>query len=182
MTGGKKKRRDLQKGQDQFNQFANKTIALQEPFAKAGVPAVNQLSAFAGLGTPEQSAAANDQFENSLFFTGGEKAFGLEKDNIDSALSNSGLLFSQARLNAVEDARQRNFQSAFGQFLNSTGTIANVGIGAATNQGNAFLEQGLAAQNTQQNIASTRQGFLGGLKQATQIGKNVAGSLASGGF
>lgn len=179
MSGGKKKRKDLEKGQDQFNEFANKAIALQQPFAQAGVPAVNQLSAFSGLGTPEQQQAAENAFKNSLFYTGGENAFGLEKDNIDSALSNQGLLFSSARIGEVENARQRHFSNAFNSFLNNTGNIANVGIGAATNQANTNLAQGNAALGTQANIANTRQGFLGGLQQVAGIGQQI-GSTVSG--
>jgi len=182
MTGGNKKRKDLEKGQAQYNEFANKALALQQPFAQAGVPAVNQLSAFSGLGTPEQQAAAENAFRNSMFYTGGENAFNLEKDNVDSALSNSGLLYSQSRQNAVEDARTRNFQNAFNSFLNNTGNIANVGIGAATNQSGIYTGQGNAAIGTQQNIANTRQGFLGGLQQVANIGQTIGSTFAGGGF
>lgn len=174
MTGGKKKREDLAKGQQQYNEFANKAIALQQPFAQAGVPAVNQLSAFSGLGTPEQQAAAQSQFENSYFNNLGQNEYQLANDSIKSTLSNQGLLYSQAYMNADALANRQTRLNAFNSFLNNTGNIANVGIGAATNQGNVLTGQGNAALGTQQNIANTRQGFLGGLAQVANIGGSIA--------
>lgn len=174
MTGGKKKRKDLREGQAQYNEFANKALALQQPFAQAGVPAVNQLSAFSGLGTPEQSQAASDAFHNSLFYDMGNNEYQLANDSIKAGLSGNGLLYSQAYLNADALAKRQTYQNAFNSFLNNTGNVANVGIGAATNQQNTLLGQGNAAMGTATNIANTRQGFLGGLQQVANIGKTVA--------
>lgn len=178
-TGNKKKRNDLREGQAQYNEFANKAIALQQPFAQAGVPAVNQLSAFSGLGTPEQQAAAQSQFENSYFNNLGQNEYQLANDSIKANLSGQGLLYSQAYLNADALANRQTRLNAFNSFLNNTGNIANVGIGAATNQANTYLGQGNAALGTQQNIANTRQGFLGGLAQVASIGESIGNAYGS---
>ena len=180
MSGrGKKQRRDLRRGQDQFNAFANRAIERQEPFARAGAPAIEQLAAASGLRGEDGQAAVEDAFRNSLFFTGGETDFGLEKDAIDAGLSAQGLLYSQSRQNAVADARKRNYANAFRAFLGNTGGVANIGAGAAANQGNAFLAQGGAAMNTAQGVAGTRRGFLDHLQQVSQIGANAG---RAGGF
>jgi len=182
MTGGKKKRNDIAEGEQKFNTFANQAIATQQPFAKQGVPAVNQLSAISGLSGQHAQNVARGQFNNSLFYTGGRTAFNNEKDEIDSALASQGLVYSQSRQNAVADARERNYQNALNSFLNNTGSVANVGIGAATNQANTYLNQGNVAVGAQNNIANTRQGFLGGLQQVAGIGQAIGGSMARGGF
>lgn len=174
MSGGRKKRSDLAKGQAQFDRYAGQAIDLQRPYAELGQPAANQLSYLSGLGSPEQQQQANNAFTNSLFYQGGQNAFGLEKDAIDAGLSSQGLLYSQARLNAVEDARQRNFQNAFAQYLGNTGNVANIGLGATNNTGNILMNQGNAALGTAGQQAATRQGFLGTLGQITGIGANIA--------
>lgn len=175
----KKKRKDLQKGLNQSNQFANQASATQQPFAAAGAPAIGQLSALSGIGTQEQKDAAENAFRDSLFFTGGETAFGLDKDEIDAGLSNSGLLFSQSRQNAVEDARQRNFQNSFNAFLNNTGNVAGFGANAAANQANIFTGQGDRALEVAGAKAGTRKGFLQKLRDATSAAGQIGG-LASG--
>ncbi len=174
MTGGKKKRKDIAEGETKFNNFANQAVATQQPFAKQGAPAVNQLSALSGLGGQQAQNVARGQFNQSLFYKGGETAFNNEKDAIDTALSSQGLVYSQARQNAVADARERNYQNALNSFLNNTGSVANIGIGAATNQANTYLNQGNAAIGVQNNIANTRQGFLGGLQQVANLGATAA--------
>ena len=177
--GGKKKRRDLRAGQEQFNQFAGQAINQIKPYAEGGLPAFGNANAFLGLGTDEQNAAARARFEASPFFTGGENAFRTERDAVDAGLSSGGLLFSQARLNAVEDARRRSYQNALSQYLGLNQSQSGLGVGAATGVANILGSQGQAALNTAQNIASTRQGFLGTLGQIAGIG-NAFGQAYTG--
>ena len=173
MSGGKKRRRDLAQGQQQFNQFAGQAIQTLQPFAQGGIPAFNNANALLGLSGADAQTAANQNFQNSPFFTGGQNAFNVENDAINTGLADQGLLFSQARLNAVEDARQRNFQNAFQQFLGLNQSQAGIGANTAGNIANVQLGQGNAALGTAQNIASTRQGFLGTLGQIAGIGQAI---------
>lgn len=172
MSGGKKKRRDIQKGLDQANAATQQGVQALNPYAQGGLPAFNQANAFLGLGTPEQNSAALGQFNASPFKTIGETNFGLEKDAIDAGLSSNGLIFSSARQNAVEDARQRNAQNAFLQFLGLNQAQSGAGLQAAGGQANLYGQQGINAFNAGQAKAGTRQGFLGALGQISQIGKN----------
>lgn len=179
---GKKQRRDLDRGEEKFNAFANRAIELQEPFARAGVPAVNQLAAASGLRGEAEQAEVENAFRDSLFFTGGETDFGLEKDAIDAGLSAQGLLYSQSRQNAVADARKRNYTNAFRAFLGNTRDVAGIGVGATANQGNAFLAQGGAALDTAGARADTRRGFLDRLSGISQIGANARYTATGKGF
>ena len=174
MSGGKKKRADLRQGQQQFNQFAGQAIDTLRPFSEGGLPAFNNANALLGLGGDQN--AANQNFRNSLFYTGGENAFNTDRDAIDSGLSSQGLLFSSARQRAVEEARNRNFQNAFSQYLGLNQSQAGLGAQTAGNIANLQFGQGNAALNTSQNIANTRQGFLGTLGQLAGIGGQFAGA------
>lgn len=183
MSGGKKKRTDIQTGLDQANMATQQGVAAFQPFATGGLPAFNQANAFLGLGTPQQNAAARTQFEASPFFTGGQNAFGIEKDEIDAGLSNSGLLFSQSRQNAVADARQRNYQNALAQFLGLNSQQAGFGLQGAAGQAGLFNQQGQNAFAAGQAKANTRQGFLGTLGQISQIANNFGSAVGgTGGF
>lgn len=175
MSGGKKKRKELEKGREQYNQFANQAVAQYQPFQAVAAPATNQLSAL--LGISGNQAAATADFENSPFYAAGQNAFGLEKDAVDSTLSNSGLLYSQARLGAVEDARQRNYSNAFQNYLGATQGLANFGLAGAAGAAGVYGGQGNAALGVSQGKANTRNGFLGTLKDITEIGRNVAGGF-----
>lgn len=85
-----------------------------------------------------------DRFNNSLFnalYTGN---FNRERDRVDQNLAGSGLLFSGARLNAVENARANTFQNALAQYLNfglgapSSGPATNATVNNATQFGNQY--------------------------------------------
>lgn len=165
MTGGKKKRKDIDKGLAQSEDFTNKAVAQQQPFAQAGSSALNQLLAFAGLGTPEEQAAASNAFRNSEFYKGGETAFQDTSDRVNDAFAGQGLAFSGANVAAKEKARQGAFQNAFNSFLNNTSNITGVGANAATNTSNLYAGQGQNALNAYMGKASTRQGILGGITQ-----------------
>ena len=179
MSGGKKKRSDLRQGQQQFNQFANQAIGTLQPFAQGGQNAFNQGNSLLGLNGLDAQNGANQNFFNSLAYTGGQNAFNTERDAINAGLSDQGLLFSQARINGVEDARQRNFQNAFSQYLGLNQNQAGIGANTAGAIAQTQLGQGQAALGTAQNIANTRQGFLGTLGQISQIGSQI-GQAAAG--
>lgn len=179
MSGGKKKRSALDAGQQQANAATQQGVNALNPYAQAGIPATNQLSNLAGLNTPQAQAQSRAQFEASPFYTAGQNAFGLEKDAVDAGLSNQGLLFSSARLGAVEDARQRNYSNAFQNYLNTTSGLAGMGLQGAGGQANLYGQQGQNALNTGIQKANTYQGVLGTLGQISQIGANF-GAAASG--
>lgn len=179
MSGGKKKRRDIQTGLRQSEQFTQQGAAALQPYAQAGIAPTNQLSSLLGLGTPQAQAQARQQFEASPFYTAGENAFGIEKDAVDSGLSSQGLLYSQSRQNAVADARQRNYANAFQSYLNTTSGLAGMGLQGAAGQAGLYGQQGQNALTAGQAMANTRQGFLGTLGQLSQIGSNF-GSAYTG--
>ncbi len=178
MSGGKKKRKDIAQGEAKANAFTQQGVAALQPYAQAGIPATNQLSAL--LGISGDQGAANSNFTNSLFYQGGENAFNTERDAINSGLSDQGLLYSQARINGVEDARQRNFQNAFSQYLGANQGLAGIGLQGAGGQANLYGQQGQNALNAGFQTANTRQGVLGALGQVASIGRSVAGGF--GGF
>lgn len=179
MSGGKKKRRDISKGLEQANAATQQAVGALTPYSQAGIAPTNQLTYLLGLGTPEQQQTATNAFQSSPFYAAGQNAFGLEKDAIDAGLANSGLLYSQARLNAVEDARQRNYSNAFSNYLNTTSGLAGIGLSGAGAIAGAYGQQGQNALNAGLATANTRQGFLGTLGQISQIGANI-GAAASG--
>lgn len=179
MSGGKKKRKDIQQGLDQSKAFTEQGAAALQPYAQGGRPAFDNANAFLGLGGAAAQQQAGQNFKNSLFYTGGQNAFGLEKDAIDSGLSNQGLLYSSARLNAVEDARQRNYQNALAQYLGLNQAQSGVGFAGASGQAGLYGQQGQNALNAGFQTANTRQGILGNLKTISEIGANF-GQAASG--
>lgn len=92
-----------------------------------------------------------DRFNNSLFNALYTNNFNRERDRVDQNLAGSGLLFSGARLNAVENARANTFQSALAQYLNfglgapSSGPATNATVNNATQFGNQYA--GINASN-----------------------------------
>ena len=173
MSGGRKKRRDIKVGLDQANAATQQGVTALNPYAGAGIPALGNANALLGFGSPEAIAAAQGNFNNSLFYKGGENAFNIEKDAIDAGLSNQGLLFSQARINGVEEARQRNYQNALAQYLGLNQQQAGIGLSGAAGQANLYGQQGQNALNAGFQTANTRQGLLGTLGQISEIGKNI---------
>lgn len=165
MTGKGKARKDISKGLAKSEEFTNKAVAQQQPFAQAGTSALNQLLGFAGLGTPEDREAATNAFMESLFYKGGETAFQNTSDRVNDSFAGQGLAFSGANMEAKEKARQGNFQNAFNSFLNNSSNITGVGANAATNTSNLYAGQGANALNAYMAKANTRQGVLGGLQQ-----------------
>lgn len=179
MSGGKKKRKDINQGLEQSKQFTQQGAAALQPFAQAGVPAVNQLSAFQGLLGPEAQKKAFGAFKASPYYQFGQDEFQLASDDINAGLSSQGLLFSQANLNATELARKQTQQNAFLNFLNGTSNLSGIGLSGAQGQAGLYGQQGVNALNAGQARANTRQGFLGTLGQISQIGGNF-GSAYSG--
>ena len=170
---GKKQRKTIDAGKNEANSLLNNASNAFSPFSAAGAPAVNQLLSFSGLLGPEAAAQAQSAFDNSAFRTIGETNFGLEKDAIDAGLSNSGLLFSSARQNAVEEARRRTAQNAFSSFLNNTSGLANIGFGGAQGQAGVLGQQ---SQNAF-NAALAKAGTFKGLTQKLTDAVSAAGSI-----
>lgn len=165
MTGGKKKRRDIQTGVDRAEDFTNRAIAEQQPFQQAGASAIEQLLAIAGLSGDEAQAEAGTAFDNSLFQTAGANAFQNASDRINDSFSSQGLAFSGANLEAKETARQNTFQNAFNSFLNNSTNLAGFGQNATNNVSNLLANQGQTAFSGGLASSGTRQGVLGGINQ-----------------
>lgn len=177
MSGGGKKRKDIAQGLEQSQQFTQQGAAALQPYAQAGIAPTNQLSALLGI-SGDQQAAAN-AFETSPFYAAGQNAFNQERSAVDKGLANSGLLYSSARMNAVEDARQRNYGNAFNSYLNATTGLAGLGLQGASGQAGLYGQQGMNALNAGFQTANTRQGILGTLGQVAGIGAQ-AGTGFSG--
>jgi hypothetical protein len=98
------------------------------------------------------NVAGADRFNNSLFAAAFNENFNRDRTAIDDNLGAQGLVYSGARLNAVEDSRARNFQNSLSQYINtlmgapSSGPAINAGINSAnqfaSQAGNAFGNQG----------------------------------------
>lgn len=92
-----------------------------------------------------------DRFNNSLFNALYRNDFNRERDRVDQNLAGSGLLFSGARMNAVENARANTFQNALAQYLNfglgapSSGPATNATVNNATQFGSQYA--GINASN-----------------------------------
>jgi len=163
MSGGNKKRRDIQTGIDESQDFTNQAVSQFDPFAQSGSAANASLANAVGLnGDPNQSL---QRFEASPFNAVFRNDFARDKDAIDQGLSNQGLAFSGARLEAIENARAKNFSQAFSQFQGNLQGLSNQGFNAAGSQAGLIAQQGTQNLNARIGQASTRQGFLGGLAQ-----------------
>lgn len=161
MSGGKKKRRDIQTGVNESQEFTNRAIALQEPFRQQGLAANNILGDAIGLNTP--GLTFQERFEASPFFEAGQNSFELDKDAINAGLANQGLAFSGANLQATADARARNFNNALAGFLGTTQGLSNQGFAASGLNANLLANQGQTQANLRAGQAATRQGVLGGI-------------------
>ena len=75
--------------------------------------------------TVDPSVNGADRFNNSLFNSIFTTNFNRDRDRVDNNLAGQGLLFSGARMNAVENSRANNFQNALSSYL-------NFGMGAPT--------------------------------------------------
>lgn len=107
-----------------------------------------------------------DRFNNSLFNSVFTNNFNRDNDRIDNSLANSGLLFSGARTNAIENSRANNFGNALQSYLNtlmgapSSGPATNAGVnnsnqfaanGANINSSNGSILANSAYQNAANN-------------------------------
>lgn len=92
-----------------------------------GVPTIQQ-----------QQDSALSRFEGSPFGAIFSNNFGLETDAIDAGLAGQGLNLSSVRTEAREDARQRNFGSAFSNYFNALSGFPTTG---AATQANAQASQ-----------------------------------------
>ena len=174
---GKKQRKKIEAGKQEANALLDKGVSALQPFAAGGLNAFNQANAFLGLGTPEQKAAAEAQFKASPFFTGAANAFNSDAREIDASASNSGVLFSQSRQNAIAEAERNNFQNAFLQFLGLNQNQTGLGFQGAAGQANIFGQQGQNAFNAGLAKAGTVKGFAQKLSDAVSA-TNSIGQLA----
>lgn len=68
--------------------------------------------------TVDPSVNGAERFNNSLFNAAFTNDFNRDRDRIDNALASSGLQFSGARMNAVENSRAQNFGNALSNYTN----------------------------------------------------------------
>lgn len=174
---GKKQRKDISAGEAKSSALLDKGVSAFQPFASGGTNAFAQANALLGLGTPEQKAAAEAQFKASPFFTGAANAFNSDAREIDASASNSGVLFSQSRQNAIAEAERNNFQNAFLQFLGLNQGQSGAGLQAAGGQAGLFAQQGQNAFDAALGRAGTRKGFTQKLSDAVSATKSL-GQLA----
>ena len=162
------------------------TTGLIEIPSQSSFPTVSSVDVApqsSGINTGAQSAALT-RFEGSPFGDIFSNNFGLETDAIDAGLAGQGLNLSSVRTEAKEDARQRNFGSAFGNYLNAlsgfptSGAATTANANAAQNfsntAGNAYGAAGAATANGAYARAQNNNALL----------NNVSGSFGTilGGF
>lgn len=124
----------------------------------------------------ERQGTALDRFNDSPFGAIFTNNLGLETDSLDSALSGQGLALSSVRSNAKEDARQRNFGSAFGNYFNA---LSGFGTNSSANQSNNNAQTNFA------NGAGAAAGNMGaaqanGAYARSQANQQLYGSIAGG--
>lgn len=103
--------------------------------------------------TVDPSVAGADRFNNSLFNAAFTNDFNRDRDRIDNALANSGLQFSGARMNAVENSRAQNFGNALSNYTNLLAGFPTTSqaTNAMTNAAGAY---GANAANAMGNAAN----------------------------
>lgn len=158
---------DRRISQGEYGNFHYNTHGSAEGRAMPAPQPGNALSGIVGGKAPVQSTAVEqpapidpanqtvgagvagaDRFNNSLFNASFRNDFNRDRTAIDDNLAASGLSYSGARLEAVENARSQNFSNALGGYINTmmgapsagaatAGTVAAGGQFAA-NTGNAM--------------------------------------------
>lgn len=108
--------------------------------------------------TVDPSVNGAERFNNSLFNAAFTNNFNRDRDRIDNALAGSGLQFSGARMNAVENSRAQNFGNALSNYTNllagfpTTSQATNAMTSAAgaygANTSNALGNAGNAAMQS----------------------------------
>lgn len=114
-------------------------VSLLSPYIGLGEAAVPQLSALAGLGTPEQEKAALARLEGSPIFQGlarqGENAI------LANASATGGLRGGNVQ-GSLAQFRPGLLQDFLNQRLSTLGGLTNLGQGTALSQGQAGLGVG----------------------------------------
>ncbi|MBL4940381.1 MAG: hypothetical protein JKY81_01810 [Colwellia sp.] len=128
-------------------------------------PSVNPQIGEALGPTVDPSVRGAERFNESLFNAAFRADFGRDKDIIDQNLANQGVVFSGARLNAVEDSRQRNFSNALSNFTNTLSGFPTAGAGA---------QAGFAANSQFANSASNALGNFGAAQQQSAFNTGQA--------
>lgn len=143
-------------GADGNNVFTNGTTSNE------GVPTIQ-----------EQQDSALSRFEGSPFGSIFTNNFGLETDAIDAGLAGQGLNLSSVRAEAREDARQRNFGSAFGNYFNALSGFPTTG---AATQANAQASQNFS------NTANSAFGNIGNAAAQGAFAQGQANNTALNGI
>ncbi|MBL4753632.1 MAG: hypothetical protein JKY52_08590 [Flavobacteriales bacterium] len=142
-------------------------------------------NALAGQGGPrplfDPSIAGANAINNSVFAAQGQTGFNREKDAIDANLAKQGVVFSGARLQAVEDAQQRAGGNVLSQFFNvlagfptagpATQAQAQSGSQFASGVGNSLGNLGLAQQQSAFQQGKAKSDMFGNL--ATSAGSAI---------
>jgi hypothetical protein len=112
-----------------------------------------------------------DRFNNSAFNAVFTNDFNRDRTAIDNNLAGSGLAYSGARMNSIENSRANNFSNAFGQYTNFLMGSPNMGAANANAQaGNVFANQSGNAYG-QQGINQANSAYAKGQANSNIIGQ-----------
>lgn len=134
-----------------------------------------------GAGTPtiDPGVRGAEYFNNSLFDAAYNDNLRYDMDRIDSGLANSGLVFSNARMNAKADAQARNFNNSLNAFLGTLGApVQSQNTQAINSAGNAFASGSANAFGGMANAGMT-SAFARGDASAGMF-DNLAGAINYG--
>lgn len=178
MSGNKKRRRAIDKGQAEQNRLTREAMAIQQPYVDAGMPATNALGYLSGFGTEDQQAGAQSAFEGSLFNQIAMGDYERDRGQIADSLGAQGLAYSSAFLNADANAYANNRSNAFANYLNNTTNLAGIGVSATGAQTNLLSNQGNSAANAGYAKANAHRSTLDTIGQVSSIGSNVATAMS----
>jgi hypothetical protein len=125
-----------------------------------------------------------DRFNNSAFNAVFTNDFNRDRTAIDNNLAGSGLAYSGARMNSIENSRANNFSNAFGQYTNFLMGSPNMGAANANAQagnvfanqsGSAFGQQGINGANSAYAKGQANSNMINGVGSAFNFGMGSFG-------
>lgn len=137
--------------------------AAYTPYASTGTAANTQINALLGLGTPDQTAAAQTGFDNFRNSTGYQFRLGEGMNALNSGYAGAGVLQSGAALRGAQEYGQNFASNEFGNYLNALGNQQQIGLAGTTGQvalGQSYLgnvsANNMAAADANANAALIR--------------------------
>lgn len=174
-------RRKLQQGRNlavgSLREGESRQFAQLDPFAQAGIGALEQQQALLGLGTPEEQQAAFDQFAESP----GQKFIRerAQKSLLRNSAAIGGLGGGNVRSALVEQGAGFAAQDFNNQFARLS-DLRTAGQNAATNIGQGALTTGGNVASTQFNAAQLAgAGAINTAARQGQFGQNLASNVSN---